>query len=293
MSDPQQSRPTRILLFGASSAVGGYLLPLLLARGRSISAVTRQDPTQLRARFPAIAWSQAALPDAPAADVAVTHVLSLGPCDAFVDWLTRQPPGGALRQIIAFGSTSADTKADSPSDRERALAASLRRSEARLAQECTRLNATWTLLRPTLIYGAGTDLVARIGDFAARWHIYPRPLGTIGRARRQPVHAQDLAIATLGSIDTLAAANQRFDLAGDEVLALAALIARAARTRTRFAWPLPLPIGLLLRSGSALGLLESRSGLDAAGAGRLAQDQVFDTVPARQALGFAPRRFEP
>jgi uncharacterized protein YbjT (DUF2867 family) len=289
-SDP--AHPS-LRVFGATSPVGSYLLPLLQARQFAVTAFTRRSLTPWREQFPQIHWLQSSLVDAPSIAADTTHVLSLGPCDAFVDWLARQAPGPLLRQVIAFGSTSADTKIDSASADERALAKSLRESEARLARECARLGATWTLLRPTLIYGGADDLVARIGRMAARWHVYPRPLGAIGRALRQPVHAADLAAAVMASIDNPAAFNGRFDLAGQEVLSLAVLIRRSAQASGRMALPLPLPGGLLLRLAGSFGAFAGSARLSGAAATRLARDQVFDSGPARAALGFAPRGFAP
>jgi uncharacterized protein YbjT (DUF2867 family) len=273
--------------------VGRNLLPLLQAPRFAVTAFTRSPPALWRDQFARIAWSQSSLADAPAIAAGVTHVLSLGPCDAFIDWLARQAPSPSLRQVIAFGSTSADTKIDSASADERALAQNLRESEARLASECARLGAAWTLLRPTLIYGGVDDLVARIGRIAARWHVYPRPLGAIGKALRQPVHAADLASAVVASIDNPAAFERRFDLAGRETLSLAALIRRSAQAGSSFALPLPLPADALLRLAGSIGALPRNSGLSGASRMRLGRDQVFDIAPARAALGFAPRGFAP
>lgn len=282
-----------LLLFGASSTVGMRLLPLLRERGLAVAACSRGPMASWQKSYPEVRWIHAALADAPAAASDITHILSLGPSDLFVDWLARQAPTASLRQVIAFGSTSADTKIDSSSAEERALAQSLRQSELQLAEHCQRLGVAWTLLRPTLIYGGDTDLVARIAQFARRWHVYPRPIGRAARALRQPVHASDLAEAVVRSIDNPAAANRRFDLPGPQSLSLAALIWRAAQAGSRLACPIPLPLGMLLRFGGAFGVMRSQSGLNHSAATRLGRDQVFDMTPARTALGFAPRAFEP
>ena len=282
-----------LMLFGATSTVGAHLLPLLRERGSTVTAASRGALAPWRERHPDVRWIQSGLADAPAIAAGTTHILSLGPCDLFVDWLARQSPAPSLRQIIAFGSTSADTKIDSGSDDERALAQSLRQSELRLAIECARLGAAWTLLRPTLIYGGSDDLVARIGRIAARWHVYPRPLGRAGQAMRQPVHAADLAKAVIQAIDNPAAFNRRFDLAGQESLSLADLIRRSAKAATPLACPLPVPLGLLLRFAEVLGVTPGKSGLGRSAATRLGRDQLFDSEAAHTALGYTPRAFAP
>ncbi|MEZ5468195.1 MAG: hypothetical protein R3F18_11170 [Lysobacterales bacterium] len=130
-----------------------------------------------------------------------------------------------------------------------------------------------------LIYGGDDDLIARIGAFAARWHLHPQLTGAAGRARRQPVHADDLASAVIAAIDCEAAFDQRIDLPGGEELSLAQLTARAARARTGLTLPIPIP------SRSAPDwrpnyLDRWLSGLSVEAAARISRDQVFD--PARQ-----------
>lgn len=283
------SAPLSIRLFGATSATGVRLLPLLARAGAEVTASSRST----RAAGGAQRWFCEALPAAAPMGAGTTHILSLGPLDLFVDWLARQSPTAALRQIIAFGSTSAATKVDSSAPDERALARRLLDAEAMLARESARLSAAWTLLRPTLIYGGSEDLVARIARFSARWHVHPHPLGALGRALRQPVHAGDLAAATFAAIDNPAACDRSFDLGGAEALSLAQLIARSARAQGNRSLALPAPLSGLLRVAGALGMLPAPAALSPASLQRMAQDQIFDIGPARAALGFDPRAFEP
>ncbi|MCB1602140.1 MAG: hypothetical protein KDI66_19120 [Xanthomonadales bacterium] len=292
---PPESRTTpRLLVFGATSVVGNYLLPRLASTRWPVTAVSRQPAAALGQGHAHVDWQLGSLPDScPAPDPAVTHMLSLGPCDAFVAWLARQSAIPALRQVIAFGSTSAQTKLDSSSAPERDLARRLGASEAALARECARLGVRWTLLRPTLIYGGDHDLIARIGAFAARWHLYPRLLGSAGRGRRQPVHADDLAGAVIAAIDCEAAFDQRIDLPGGEELSLMQLIARAARARTPMVLPIPIPFMLGARLAAKWHWISGSSGLSMDAGARISRDQVFDLGPAVQTLGFAPRPFEP
>ncbi len=289
------SPPTpRLLIFGATSVVGGYLLPRLASTCWPVTAVSRQPATALRQGHAHVEWQLGSLPDScPAPDPAVTHILSLGPCDAFVAWLAQQSTPPALRQVIAFGSTSAQTKLDSSSALERNLAQRLLASEAALARECARLGVRWTLLRPTLIYGGDHDLIARIGAFAARWHVYPRLLGPAGRGRRQPVHADDLAGAVIAAMDCTSAFDQRIDLPGGEKLSLAQLIARAAHARTGLVLPIPIPFTLATRLAARLRWIGGSPGLSRDAGARISRDQAFEPGPAAQALGFAPRPFEP
>lgn len=282
-------QPPSIRLFGATSAVGAHLLPRLQAAGCAVVASSRTT----QADRAGVRWHRESLPGAAPPDPATTHLICLGPLDLFATWLSWQHPGTTLRQVIAFGSTSVRTKRASAAAGERALAQRLRDAEATLAAECARLRVRWTLLRPTLVHGGDQDLVARIGAIAARWRVYPRPLGRVGRALRQPVHVDDLAQAVLAALDNPAACDRAFDLGGAEVLSLARLCRRAALANTRCAMPLPLPMAWLLRIAATLGLLPASAALSPDSLQRMLQDQTCDNQPARDALGYAPRSFQP
>ena len=144
-----------IRLFGATSAVGRQLLPRLAQATAEVTASSRVP----QAGGAALHWLRDALPGAAAVDPATTHILSLGPLDLFVDWLAQQAPAGRLRQVIAFGSTSATTKSDSPAAAERALV----RVQVRLWRESDPWKA-WRQLVVRKLVRYGELLTA--GDFA-------------------------------------------------------------------------------------------------------------------------------
>lgn len=275
----------RLWLSGASSVTGRALLEKLAAEAITVCALSRSA----RRDCDRVQWTQADLASAPAPPPDCSAWVNLGPLDAFVGWLQRQSATPALRQIISLGSTSVHTKSDSSSSSERALAQRLSAAEADLQAAGARLRVPTTLLRPTLIYGGASDLVARIGAVAARWHVYPFLLGAAAHARRQPVHAADLADAVWAALRQPGAAFRAYDLPGGEILSLRALIRRAAAARTPFALPLPVPAALLLRLSGG----QAQAALDRHSVARMARDQLFDDRPAREAFGYAPRTFRP
>jgi len=172
-----------ILLFGASGPVGRFLLPLLTARHHVVPV----------SRTPAsvdTAWLCADINDERVAWPAADSVISLGPLDAFAAWLERCGDA-APRRILALSSMSAIAKRDSIDAAERALAERLRDAEARVLACAAGLGGAATLLRPTLIYGAGTDRsLAPIARFARRYRILPLPIGARGlRQRRSDLQA--------------------------------------------------------------------------------------------------------
>lgn len=285
------STKARVLLFGASSAIGQALLQRLAGAAVEVNAITRAETLPVASAGQR--WHHGALPEFKAPSTGYTHIISLGPGDAFIDWLAHQPRSAELRQIIALGSTSAHTKFESASLQERDLATRLRGVESSLVSEAQRLDTHWTLLRPTLIYGGAQDSVARLGNFIRRRRVYPVLLGSASRALRQPVHAADLAQAVQACIDLVPAYDRSFDLPGGESLSLSHFVRRIARACDRVALPLPLPLGMALAVLERLRLIPAHAALAGAGSERIARDQVFDVDPARQTLGFAPRAFLP
>ncbi|MGH8091286.1 MAG: SDR family oxidoreductase [Rudaea sp.] len=219
-----------ILVFGASGAIGRFVLPLFAPDHRVIPVSRQARP----------GWICADLND-PAATLADAEiVLSLGPLDAFAGWLERRPVGG-LRRIVAMSSMSAQTKRDSPDPAERALAQRLRDAESRLRETASTRDIAWTIFRPTLIYGAGIDkTLAPLVRFARRWRVLPVPYGASGL--RQPVHAADLAAACHAVISQPATFARTYEVGGCERLRFDAMIRRVREAIPGFVLPLPIPV---------------------------------------------------
>ncbi|MHB8679817.1 MAG: SDR family oxidoreductase [Rudaea sp.] len=219
-----------ILVFGASGAVGRFVLPLLgpAYRIMPVSRIARPDWITADLNNPA-----AMLPEAQIA-------LSLGPLDAFAGWLERTPMT-RLRRVVAISSMSAQSKRDSPDPAERALAARLRDAEARVRDAASARAIGWTIFRPTLIYGAGVDAtLAPIARFARRWRVLPIPLGADGL--RQPVLASDLAAACNAVLSNPATFDKTYELGGGERLRFDAMIRRLRVTVRGLVLPVPIPL---------------------------------------------------
>jgi nucleoside-diphosphate-sugar epimerase len=268
-----------VLVFGASGAIGRFLLPRLRDAGVEVLAISRAT----RASVDGVHWRQGALPDRVPALPPVTAIVSLGPLLPFAQWLERTSPRDAPR-VIAIGSMSADSKLESPMADERATAHALREGEAVLARACAAMGSAWTMLRPTLIYGAGMDRsLTPIARRACRWRVFPLPAG---RGLRQPVHADDIARAVIAAIDRPQADGRVFAIGGGERLSAAAMFARVRRSLPVATLPLPLPAWLLRVAASATPRL--RGPLQ-----RLDSDLLADNGELERLLGVHPRPFHP
>lgn len=232
---------SRVLVTGATSLIGHYLLPRLVQGGFGVTAVSRTA----RPVIGPIRWV--------AADIVapVNHglldeqdaLLHLAPLWTLPRWL-KHSHAPAIRRLIAFSSTSRFTKAASRSDYERGVAEALARAEEAVASWAEQHGVAWTLFRPTLVYGGGLDKnVSTIARFVERFRFFP----VIGAATglRMPVHADDLAAACLLALDNPRSFGRAYDLSGGEALSYRAMVNRIFAGLGRTPRVVTVPRGML------------------------------------------------
>ena len=279
--------PTRTaLVFGASGQIGEALLARLAGGGWQVFAVSRVP------RPPAggVTWLTGEFANVGGLPEAVDVVFSTGPLDGFAQWYVRGQV--ATRRVVAFGSTSLDTKQASADAYERDIVARLQAAERLVFDTASTNGAAATVLRPTLVYGAGRDqTLARIAAMGRRMGFFVLPRGANGK--RQPVHVDDLAHAALAVVDAPATDGKAYALPGGETLAYRDMVARtlAALDPPAKLWEVPMPVfrtalWLARKAGMMRGLTDDA-------VARMREDLVFDASPAWRDFGYAPRPFEP
>ncbi len=286
LSKPPPRGP--VVVLGASNLIAGCLLPRLAAAGVDAVAVARRDV----ALPPGVAFARVDLEaDAPwivPPGAAVVSVLPLALLAASLDRLR------GARCIVAIGSTSLHSKADSDDPKDRATARGLARAEAALAEWCGRHGVAWTVLRPTLVYDGYADRnVARMIRLVRRRRVLPIARPSSGL--RQPIHADDIATAILGALDEPRAANRAFDIAGGEAMTYRAMAERVFRSQGLKPRFLVLPVPLLRFAfglAARIGIVRE-TGFGSAVFARMNQDLVFDVAEGLEVLGYAPRPFQP
>ena len=270
-----------VLVSGATSQIGRYLLPRLSQAGIPVLAVSRQpQPSQ-----PGVEWWTGDLGDALSAFHGRTWqaIVSFTSMEGWLPWLAAQDSAPAPR-IIATSSMSVVTKESSAQSDEQAVVAWLRRGETGLTTQAARLGMQWTILRPTLIYGAGIDksltpIVAR----ARRARLFPIPMA---RGMRQPVHADDIAQAVVAVLTSDAAAGRVLEIGGGERVDYAQMFHRVHASMAERTLPLRLPMTMLR-------LLAAVWPKARGPVSRLQQDLVADNGPLQSLLGIHPRVFQP
>lgn len=232
--------------------------------------VGRSAPHDARAQ-----WRQWDLATQPVADQGLRADAAVATLPIW--WLAAHLPGLAkagVKRLVAFSSTSVEVKRESRSRHAQAIVTALAEGEAAVTQGCAALGIGLTLLRPTLIYGLGLDRnVSAAARFILRFGFFPVAWNAEGK--RQPVHAEDLAVAALTALERQQAVGKIYAVPGGETLAYRAMIARIFGALGRRPLIIRVP---------ALAFVSDM-------ARRMARDQAFDIGPAARDLDYAPRRF--
>jgi uncharacterized protein YbjT (DUF2867 family) len=278
--------PGVVWLTGATGVLGPTLCGALSRAGYEVHAITRRA-----GQAEGCKWhygdierveSLAGLPEAEVLVHAAPLWLAPG--------LLPHAAAHGARRAVLFGSTSVATKRASADAGDRDLAERLGRAEAACAAICAGAGIGLTLLRPTMVYGYGRDRnISTIARFVRRFRFFP----VAGRASgcRQPVHADDLAVATVAALEFPGSAGRVYTLGGGERLAYREMVGRifdALRLRRRI---VSLPTPLYRRLLALRGRTAAGPEISAGAADRMNEDLCFDQTEAERDLNYRPAGF--
>ena len=228
----------RLLVTGGSGFLGGYVLDEAQRRGHDVVALARSDTAAAAVAEPRRRAAGRRLRRSGRAPRACS---SSARCCALLNLAS-----------LGFGHAPAIVAAARAAGLDRAVFVSTTAVTTRLParSKAVRLDAEqqiresglkWTILRPTMIYGAPGDRnLSRLLTLLTRAPVLPVPGG--GRHLQQPVHVADVAGAVLSAVERPASAEITYDIAGPEPLSFAELLracAQAVGSRARFV-PVPL-----------------------------------------------------
>jgi nucleoside-diphosphate-sugar epimerase len=278
-------QPASSLVIGGSGLVGGYIVEHLVQRGQRPLALSRAPRSDDR-----LDWYRGDL-HAPAS-LAFPPFSTLF-CTADAVLLAEALPDllhPALKRLVAFSSTSVITKQDTEVPSERAMIQRLAAAEQQIAATCEQHGIGWTILRPTLIYAEGRDTnITPLSRLIRRFGFMPLVGG--GPGLRQPVHAEDLAIAAITAAQSDAAINKFYSLPGPETVTYREMIGRVFDGMSLPRRFLPVPPWLWRAGFAAVNPLFP--GANVAMGIRMMKDMTFDATPATKDLGWTPRGFRP
>jgi len=275
-----------VVVLGATSLVGRFLIDRLLEAGIQTIAVSRQP----QATQNGVTWVKGDLigldlPHGQHPGLAI----SLSPIWLLSSALPTLRRAGVNR-LVAFSSTSLYTKANSPIGAEQDVARRLIEGEAATRSYCESEGIAWTILRPTVIYAEGRDRsITRLANLIRRVHALP--LAGDGSGRRQPVHADDLAAGAIAAAASPTTVNRAYDVPGGETLTYRTMAERIFEGMGRRPRIVRIPpplwrLGLSVASHWMAGVTTEMGS-------RMSEDLVFDGGPAERDFHWRPRRFQP
>lgn len=272
-----------ILVTGASSQIGYFLVPRLLHAGHKVIAISRQDRPAWIAEHAQLTWES--LPQLSAAERnTIEAIVSAGPLGITLELLQECTQ---LKALAVISTSSIRFKQDSEHHGEADQIKIIAAQEQQLRQRADAAGIACAVLRPTLVYGAGLDNnLCRLARLAER--IGRIPVAREANGLRQPVHADDLAQACVRLMQQ--PCTGLWYVGGEtrlryrqmaEAVCLALGYGRLLR--------MPLWLGKML-----LGVLQLTGRFRDANANMLVrqrQDLCVDNQPASEAWGWTPRAF--
>ena len=275
----------RALVTGGSGFLGEYVLREAVSRGYQVSALARSDAAA--ARVTALGavpvrgdlGKRASLADAFGRDRfdVLLNLASLG--FGHAPAIVAATEAAGIGRAVFVSTTAVTTTLPAPTRQVRLAA----------EDEIRSSELDWTILRPTMIYGARGD--RNLSRLLALLHGIPVMPVPGGRRLQQPVHVADVAAAVLAAAERPAATGVTYDVAGPDPLTFDTLLrtaARAVASRARF---IPVPLAPVIAAARGYQLVSKHPRISVEQVRRLAEDKAFPIHAAARDLGYAPRSF--
>jgi NADH dehydrogenase len=284
-----------LLLTGATGLVGSNLLSRLLAEGTQVRCLVR-DPRRLGTQRVRVQIALGDLTDPPSFRNAlrgvdtVVHLAaairdqpqgSIEELDGIATWrMVEAAERQGVERFVFFSALGASTH-----NRTRCL-----RAKALAEQAVAEADLHSIVFAPSLVYAPGDQWLTLLERLAL---LPVMPVSGRGRARFQPIWAEDAADCVLASLrDRSGERRRRYELAGPETLSHTEIISTVLRALRRNRPLLHVPTPLVSRG---LRLLEAATGARAPATWDEAELMEVSMLSSRgsadvEALGVKPQR---
>lgn len=279
---------SRVLVLGASGQIGVFAIPLLLAQGFEVLALSRGGKPAWYPSFEDVRWITADATE-PGRLPEPDMLVSAGPIHLALR-LVRQC--AQLERAVVFSTSSVVSKLASKDAGEQRQMQQILAQEEALAKVCASRGVALSLYRPTLVYGCGLDEnVSWLANWIRRFGFVPVAGAAAGL--RQPVHAEDLAAAAVSTLASPESLALKAPLCGGSTISFREMVEHIFHGLGRPVRILSLPPWSLVAAARLCRLIPGLSGPRPEMVRRQAVDLVFDDALPREALGYRPRAFAP
>ena len=288
-----------VAVAGGTGFVGGAILAELSRRGERVIALSHR-PETARVRLPDGAEAREAdvNGDPASLDAALAGVDALAIALAFPNAPMEDPARGWTYERVDAAGTEALVGAARRAGVDRLVYISGAgaapdagrhwfRAKWRAEEAVRSSGVTFTIIRPTWIYGPGDVSLNRFLGFT-RWLPFV-PLTGSGRQLLAPVFIDDVARLAADALADPAAADRTFDLGGPATYSMREIVAIALRVAGKRRLILPAPAGALRLGARVLQHLPGRI-LTPNGVDFVNQPATVDIAPLLAAM---PRRLTP
>ena len=276
-----------VLLTGASSQIGVFVIPRLVREGFRVFAVSRKGKPEGIPSFENVQWLN--VTEAHDAAISCQFMLSAGPLEFALELLMSC---GQIQKAVVFSSSSVESKQRSGSRAERSQIQDMLTLEAKLRSLSENNGLPLVIFRPTLIYGCGMDTnISRLANWINRFGFMP----VNGKADglRQPVHADDLAKVAIKAMLCRDDLPWVLNLPGGDTLSYSDMVRRVFEALGKPVRLLRLPQSLFVLLVNFANIIKPTGGINSEMVRRQRLDLVFEDRQARQLLDYNPRPFAP
>lgn len=276
-----------VLLTGASSQIGLFVLPRLVRAGFRVVAVSRKGKPEFFPCFGQVEWLTES--DALAAGTSCQYLLSAGPLELAHKFLVAC---GQIQNAVVFSSSSVETKQKSGNPAERSQVRDMLSLESELRSIAESRGLKLVIFRPTLIYGCGLDTnISRLASWISRFGFMP--LNGTAAGLRQPVHADDLAAVAITAMLSKDDLPPVLNLSGGDTLSYSDMICKIFAALGKPVRLLRLPQWLFVLLVNLANTMRPNAGTNSEMVRRQRLDLVFDDRQGRELLNYNPRPFAP
>jgi len=195
-------------------------------------------------------------------------------------------------KMVAVSSTSIEGKSDSEHSGDREIVEKIRQGEAYVKNYSSANGIGATILRPTLIYGGPRNQNINFIKKVIRLFRCFITVGE-GKAKRQPVHAEDVAMACISALQKGDGGFSIYNIPGGEQLEYKEMIHRifsSMNTKSRF---ITIPEKFAKAVVRIIGRLPGLRFLNEEMITRMNKDLVYSGQEAMDNLSYKPRKFLP